>query len=287
MTQKRMAREEGLPSRASHRAFCSTDQQFGREAVLKLLQEVQQGGVSPETAAMRLRNVSMERLEAGAAHVDHHRALRTGLPEVVYGEGKTPLQIAEIGKALSRHSEEGIIVTRITPEAYEAIAALDPPGLRYYPEARVCTIGGQEGPSEAMRARWHGPLLVATAGTCDLPIAEEAAVIASLFGMEVERLWDVGVAGIHRLLSKQDVLARARCIIVVAGMDGALPSVVAGLVDVPVIAVPTSVGYGASFGGVSAMLTMLNSCATGVAVVNIDNGFGAATLAAKCLMVRE
>jgi len=263
-------------------------QDYGREALHELLDAVAKGSVSPTDAAGKLRSVFDEHVVAGDAHVDHHRALRTGMPEVIFGESKTAVQIAEISRALSHHSKEPVITTRVSPEVYEELQGMqDLPNLRYSPVARIVTVGGQDGPSAAARARWHGPLVVVSAGTTDLPVAEEAAQVAEHFGIEVERLWDVGVAGIHRILARRHVLEGARCIIVAAGMDGALPSVVGGLVDTPVVAVPTRVGYGASFGGVSAMLTMLNSCASGVAVVNIDNGFGAAALAAKILMKRE
>lgn len=209
--------------------------------------------------------------DLGFARVDHHRALRQGFPEVVLGLGKTADQIAAISaEIVSRGST--LLVTRTTPAAFEAVRALVP-GARFYPDARVVTYRQQD------VFPGNGRILVVAAGTSDLPVAEEAVHTAELMGNDVERIYDVGVAGLHRLLGERNRLQSARVIIVVAGMEGALPSVVAGLVAVPVIAVPTSIGYGASFGGLAALLGMLNSCAAGVSVVNIDNGFGAATLA--------
>lgn len=203
--------------------------------------------------------------------IDHHRALRSGYPEVILCLGKTECQIVQIFAKLAE-CNHSILATRAWPEAYEAVKAVCP-GARYHKEARI--ISHVEGELK----RHAGRVLVLTAGTGDIPVAEEAAVTADAMGHNVERIYDVGVAGIHRLLAYKDQLFDATVIIVVAGMEGALASVVGGLVDVPVIAVPTSVGYGSNFGGASALLTMLNSCAKGVGVVNIDNGFGAATLA--------
>jgi hypothetical protein len=239
----------------------------------RLLDEVRGGAVSPEEAARRildaLRRAPFDDLVF--ARVDTHRHLRQGFPEVVFGPGKTPAQIAAIAARIVAGGHP-LLVTRAGPEVYDAVRAVAP-GARYHAEARAVTrAGGGVAPGQ-------GTVLIVSAGTSDLPVAEEAAVSAELMGNTVDRLYDVGVAGIHRLLHEQDRLRRARVLVVVAGMEGALPSVVAGLVEAPVIAVPTSVGYGASFGGVAALLGMLNSCATGVAVVNIDNGFGAACMA--------
>ena len=209
--------------------------------------------------------------DLGFARVDHHRAVRQGFPEVILGLGKTPAQIAAIAKEIVARGST-LLVTRAPREAYSAVRAVAPQAV-YHETPSLIALRQQD------VTPGHGTILVAAAGTADLPVAEEAAVTAELMGNCVERLYDVGVAGIHRLLGERTRLAAARVIIVVAGMEGALPSVVAGLVHVPVIAVPTSVGYGASFGGLAALLGMLNSCASGVTVVNIDNGFGAATTA--------
>jgi len=209
--------------------------------------------------------------DLGFARVDHHRSVRQGFPEVVLGLGKTPEQIAAIAaEIVSRGST--LLITRATDAAFDAVRGVAP-GATYYADARIIAL------PQADIAPGNGVLLVIAAGTADLPVAEEAARTAQLMGNDVSRLYDVGVAGLHRLLVEQGRLDTARVIIVVAGMEGALPSVVSGLVSVPVIAVPTSVGYGASFGGIAALLGMLNSCASGVAVVNIDNGFGAANIA--------
>lgn len=209
--------------------------------------------------------------DLGFARVDHHRAVRQGFPEVVLGLGKTPAQIAAIAAEIVDRGST-LLVTRATPEAYEAVCQ-HVPAATYRPDARLITHRQQD------VVAGKGTILVVAAGTSDLPVAEEAACTADLMGNTVERLYDVGVAGLHRLLSERTRLESARVIIVVAGMEGALPSVVSGLVRVPVIAVPTSIGYGASFGGIAALLGMLNSCASGVVVVNIDNGFGAASVA--------
>ena len=243
------------------------------EELRKLLEAVRAGSLNPEAAERQvldaLRQAPFEDL--GFARVDHHRELRQGFPEVILGLGKTPDQIAAIASRIVARGRP-LLVTRATPEAFEAVQRLVP-AATYHAQARVVTL------EQGEVARGKGTILVACAGTSDIPVAEEAALTASLMGNDVERLYDVGVAGLHRLLSAQEQLRRARVIIVVAGMEGALPSVLAGLVSVPVIAVPTSVGYGASFGGVAALLGMLNSCANGVTVVNIDNGFGAAATA--------
>jgi NCAIR mutase (PurE)-related protein len=237
----------------------------------QLLEEVKNGRAPVAEALERLRTLPFENL--GFARVDHHRHLRQGFPEVVFAAGKSVSQIRGILTALQPNNEN-ILVTRLAPEQAEALLPEFPEG-RYHPDSRVLTISRGEIPD-----RGRGVIVVVTAGTSDIPVAEEALLTAQIMGHQVEALYDVGVAGLHRLLAHQELLSRATCFIVVAGMDGALPSVVGGLVDRPVIAVPTSVGYGASFGGLAALLTMLNSCATGVAVVNIDNGFGAGCMAA-------
>jgi NCAIR mutase (PurE)-related protein len=244
-----------------------------RSELRALLHEVA-SGLKPTADAERelldaLRASPFEDL--GFARVDHHRAIRHGFPEVVLGLGKTPAQIAAIASEIvSRGSS--LLVTRATPEAYAAVRHVLSQAV-YYEDARVIALPQQD------VTPGKGTILIVAAGTSDLPVAEEAARTVELMGNTLERLYDVGVAGLHRLLSERVRLDNARVIIVVAGMEGALPSVVAGLVSSPVIAVPTSVGYGASFGGVAALLGMLNSCASGVSVVNIDNGFGAANIA--------
>lgn len=208
------------------------------------------------------------------AKIDRHRARRTGFPEVIFGQGKTPEQIEQIFKTMQQ-DHPVVMATRILPEVYaQLVDRLW--GLDYYPAARICAIARHIAPQS-------GVVTILCAGTADLPVAEEAAITAELMGFQVVRIWDVGVAGIHRLLSYQEEIDQADVLIVVAGMEGALPSVVAGLADCPVIAVPTSVGYGANFGGLAPLLTMLNSCAAGIGVVNIDNGFGAAILAGQIL----
>jgi pyridinium-3,5-biscarboxylic acid mononucleotide synthase len=238
-----------------------------------LLDGVATGQVDPSEAERQLVDALRERpfADLGFARIDHHRALRQGFPEVVLGIGKTPAQVAAIAREIvSRGST--LLVTRADRDAYEAVKEVIPEA-NYLPTARLITLQQRD------VARGVGTVLVVAAGTSDLPVAEEAAFTAELMGNDVERLYDVGVAGLHRLLNERQRLASARVIIVVAGMEGALPSVVSGLVAVPVIAVPTSIGYGASFGGIAALLGMLNSCASGVSVVNIDNGFGAANIA--------
>jgi NCAIR mutase (PurE)-related protein len=236
----------------------------------EMLESLQLGALSVDEALGRLRHLPYEDVE-GFAAVDHHRALRTGFPEVVLGLGKTPAQIAAIAERLAARADR-LLITRASPEAYRATRERVPDAL-YHAEARTITL--ERSPSE----RRPG-VAVCCAGTSDVPVAEEAAITAELMGSAVDRMYDVGVAGIHRLLGKTERLRTAKAIVVVAGMEGALPSVVAGLVSAPVIAVPTSVGYGASFAGLAPLLAMLNACAAGVAVVNIDNGFGAGYLAA-------
>jgi len=247
------------------------------EALQILLQAVAKGEISPDRALEKLKYFAFEPIE-DFAKIDRHRQLRTGFPEAIWGPGKTPEQIAKIFLTMAKSSTVAI-ATRIEADVYEQLK-IQIPDLKYYPTAKICLLGDSK-PS----VKYGGHISILTAGTADLPVAEEAAITARLCGFAVERLWDVGVAGIHRLLSNRQVIDRADVLIVVAGMEGALPSVVAGMADCPVIAVPTSIGYGTNFGGVAPLLTMLNSCATGIGVVNIDNGFGAAILAGQILRV--
>ncbi len=242
-------------------------------SIESLLQSVACGELSTAAALEQLQGYQAI---GDFAKIDGGRADRTGFPEVIFGLGKTPTQIIEIFQ-LMRQQQPVVMATRIAPEVQELLVAAIPE-LRYYPAARISAIQPAEVP-----IRYPGTIAILTAGTADIPVAAEAAVTAQLCGLRVEKLWDVGVAGIQRLLNNRHVLDRADVIIVVAGMEGALPSVVAGLVDCPTIAVPTSVGYGAHFQGLAPLLTMINSCAAGVAVVNIDNGFGAAILAGQIL----
>ena len=241
----------------------------------QLLAAVRSGNVGVEAASAQIRSALQTAPfeDLGFARVDTHREHRQGFPEVVLGLGKTPAQIAAIAERLAATGRP-LLITRATPDAFAAVRTVVPAAI-YHPDARAITLPQGE------VAAGHGTMLIACAGTSDLPVAEEAAVTAEVMGNTVDRLYDVGVAGLHRLLREHERLVSARVIIVVAGMEGALPSVVAGLVKVPVIAVPTSIGYGASFGGIAALLGMLNSCANGVAVVNIDNGFGAAAIASS------
>ena len=238
-----------------------------------LIDQVARGEVDPAAAKQRLLEAMRARPyeDLGFARVDHHRAVRQGFPEVILGLGKTPAQIAAIAAEIVKRGST-LLVTRATEAAYTAVRE-QVPAATYHADAGLITLRQQD------VSPGNGTIIVAAAGTSDLPVAEEAARTAELMGNEVTRLYDVGVAGLHRLLGERERLEAARVIIVVAGMEGALPSVVAGLVSAPVIAVPTSIGYGASFGGIAALLGMLNSCASGVSVVNIDNGFGAATIA--------
>jgi NCAIR mutase (PurE)-related protein len=235
--------------------------------IREILELVAAGSLSSNQALARLKHLPFEDL--GFARLDHHRGLRRGAPEVIFGEGKSADQIAAIGKRMLA-AGVNLLITRLVPEKARILKrklrALD-----YRPDAHIGMII-----RERPEVRSHGSVMVLSAGTSDIAVAEEAALCAEMFGNPVERLYDVGVAGLHRLTANAELIQRASVLIVVAGMEGALPSVVAGLVDKPVIAVPTSVGYGASFGGVAALLGMLNSCAGGVTVVNIDNGFGAA-----------
>jgi pyridinium-3,5-biscarboxylic acid mononucleotide synthase len=241
----------------------------------ELLKAVANGQISTDQALEKLKYLSFEPV-SDFAKIDHHRQLRTGFPEFIWGQDKTVDQLIKIIYTIKKHSPL-VIATRIAPEIYQQLKA-QIRDLKYYPVARICTLNSSEIPP-----KYEGLISILTAGTADLPVAEEAAVTAELCGFRVNRLWDVGVAGIHRLLSHRDLLNHSDVLIVVAGMEGALPSVVAGMVDCPVIAVPTSIGYGASLGGIAPLLTMLNSCATGIGVVNIDNGFGAAILAGQIL----
>lgn len=240
-----------------------------QSALRKLLEQVRDSQLSPEDAITRLRHLPFEDL--GFAKIDHHRPLRVGMPEVIYSAGKTPEQVSEIFARMASRSSN-VLATRANREKFEAVQAR-------IAEAQFHPISGCIVLRRNQEKRGRGLVAVVCAGTSDLPAAEEAAVTADLMGNEVEQLCDVGVAGLHRLLSQHNLLTRARILIVCAGMEGALPSVVAGLVPAPVICVPTSVGYGASFGGLAALLGMLNSCSPNTAVVNIDNGFGAGYLA--------
>jgi NCAIR mutase (PurE)-related protein len=240
-------------------------------ALRALLEAVRGGSTSVDEALESLRDLPFRDL--GFANVDHHRGLRTGFPEVVFGPGKTKEQLAAIVEELARGGGN-VLVTRASEEQAEAVRGRVP-AARYEVGPRAIVL--EQSP---IVENGRGTVMVVSAGTSDLPVAEEAALAARLAGSRVERLWDVGVAGIHRLLHRRAMLEAAEVLVVVAGMEGALPSVVKGLVSRPVIAVPTSVGYGASFGGVAALLAMLNSCASGVVVVNIDNGFGAGLAAA-------
>ena len=242
------------------------------EELRHLLDRVQEGHTPAAEAHQRLLAAlrAAPLADLGFARVDHHRATRQGFPEVVLGLGKTAEQIAGIAAAIVERGQP-LLVTRVDEAAWRVVQARVP-DARYHQLARAITLARDVPPGK-------GTIAIASAGTSDIPVAEEAAVTAELMGNPVERLYDVGVAGLHRLLRERERLESARIIIVVAGMEGALPSVVAGMVDVPVIAVPTSIGYGASFGGIAALLGMLNSCANGVSVVNIDNGYGAGCIA--------
>jgi hypothetical protein len=238
--------------------------------ITQILQSVKNGDISVDEAAGKIRYLPLENLEY--AVIDYNRELRAGCPEVIYGEGKTLEQIKGIVSNMKKNKAENILITRIGPEVYETVKEIYP-AAAHFPVCRIVAVRENPFPKN------KGLITVFSAGTTDIPVCEEAAVTAEFLGNNVERVYDVGVAGLHRLLSRLDKIKQSNVLIVVAGMEGALASVVGGLTDKPVIAVPTSVGYGASFGGVSALLTMLNSCASGVGVVNIDNGFGAGYLA--------
>jgi NCAIR mutase (PurE)-related protein len=239
------------------------------ESIRKLFNQVRQGKITPDDAVERLRHLPFEDL--GFAKVDHHRSLRAGMPEVIFGERKTPLQTAEIFKRLSEHGGN-VLATRADAKQFAAVKK-KVRRAEYRELARTIML------RQDSQVYGKGTIAVVSAGTSDISVAEEALVTAEIMGNKVEHFYDVGVAGIHRLLANREALTKARVVIVCAGMEGALPSVVGGLVGVPVIAVPTSVGYGASFKGVTALLGMLNSCASNVSVVNIDNGFGAGYVA--------
>ncbi len=244
-----------------------------RNSLENILKAIAEGKLSPQQGAEELKYLNFESIE-DFAKIDHNRQVRTGFPEVIWSQGKTAEQIIKIIKVMQPKTPV-VMVTRVDTELAQTLQFAIPE-LIYYPVARIIALGQNP-------VIYQGKISIVTAGTADLAVAEEAAMTAQLCGFEVQRLWDVGVAGIHRLLSHRHLLAEADVLIVVAGMEGALPSVVAGLVSCPVIAVPTSIGYGSNFGGLSALLTMLNSCATGIGVVNIDNGFGAAMLAGQIL----
>ena len=236
--------------------------------ILQLLRQVADGSVPPDEALLRLKKEPFEDL--GYAKVDFHRGVRQGAAEVIYGAGKTPEQIAGIAAAMGARGCQNILITRLDRQKADLVGNTVPLDYRPIPRLAVAYPG---------KRKALGHIVVATGGTSDMPVAEEAALTAEVLGNRVTRLYDVGVAGLHRLLSNLEPLMSARCVVAVAGMEGALASVIGGLVDCPVIAVPTSVGYGANFGGLSALLAMLNSCASGCSVVNIDNGFGAGYLA--------
>ena len=238
-------------------------------SIRQLFNQVRKGALSPDEAVERLRHLPFEDL--GFAKVDHHRALRAGMPEVIFGQGKTPAQVAGIFSRLAKHGGN-ILATRADQKQFAAVKRKIR-GVEYRELARAIVLQRDD------KKYSKGTIAVVSAGTSDIPVAEEAVVTAEIMGNNVEHYYDVGVAGIHRLLANREALTKARVIIVCAGMEGALPSVVGGLVGVPVIAVPTSVGYGASFKGLTALLGMLNSCASNVSVVNIDNGFGAGYVA--------
>jgi len=240
-----------------------------QEQILRILEEVKSGALRPDEALTRLRGLPFEDL--GFANIDHHRSLRQGFPEVVFGAGKTVDQVAQIVEAMNKH-RHNILVTRTSPEHFARVRQIES-AAEFHESARAITIRKDD------RIHGKGTVMVISAGTSDMPVAEEALVTLKIMGNNTDALYDVGVAGLHRLLDRLDRISAARVIIVVAGMEGALPSVVGGLVSVPVIAVPTSVGYGASFGGLAALLGMLNSCASNVTVVNIDNGYGAGVVA--------
>lgn len=242
------------------------------EDIRELLNRVKNGEVSVDDALMSIKKAPFEDL--GYAKIDFHRRVRQGAAEVIYGAGKTPEQMIGICKAMKEKGQKTILITRLSKEASEKIHA-EIEDLQYFEQPRIGIVG------ELPPVTGKGTVVIATGGTSDIPVAEEAALTCEALGNNVTRLYDVGVAGVHRLLSHLDEVMNARVIIAVAGMEGALASVIGGLADCPVIAVPTSVGYGASFGGLSALLSMLNSCASGVSVVNIDNGFGAGFLASR------
>jgi NCAIR mutase (PurE)-related protein len=250
---------------------------MNKSDLTKLLQRVREGKTDVATALDHLKHLPFE--DVVYAHIDHHRHLRHGMPEVIYGEGKTVEQVAGIAKRMLAQRSD-ILATRASTMMYKAVKKLDSRAV-YHERSRTIVI------KQTKNKFTRGIVLVLTAGTSDIPVAEEAAVTAEMLGSAVQTVYDVGVAGIHRILSKREILAAARVVVVAAGMDGALPSVVGGLVDKPVIAIPTSVGYGAGFQGLAPLLTMLNSCSAGIAVMNIDNGFGAGVLAHRINLLGE
>ena len=239
------------------------------DAIRKLFTQVKQGELTPDDAVQHLRHLPFEDL--GFANVDHHRAVRAGMAEVIFSPGKNPAHLAKIFTALAKHGHN-VLATRATEEQFKAVRKVSKKA-EYNELARAIVL------RQDSKIYGKGKIVVVSAGTSDIPVAEEAVFTAELMGNEVQHVFDVGVAGIHRLLARRELLMNARVLIVCAGMEGALPSVVGGLTSVPVIAVPTSVGYGAAFGGLAALLGMLNSCASNVTVVNIDNGFGAGYVA--------
>jgi hypothetical protein len=243
---------------------------MNEQTIKKILEQVGGGTLSIDDALSALKTLPFE--DIGFATIDHHRTIRKGFPEVIYGEGKSAEQIVAIMSRMAEHGTN-VLATRIDAGKAEAVNRVFP-GAAYYPQSRVLTLL-----TEQPHPRGSGTILVISAGTSDIPVAEEALVTAQVMGNRVDKLFDVGVAGIHRLMQNKEIICGANVIIVVAGMEGALPSVVGGLVSRPVIAVPTSTGYGASFGGIAALLGMLNTCSSGIAVVNIDNGFGAGYMA--------
>ena len=256
--------------------------------VKQILEMVERGEMTSEEALLKLKAAPFEDL--GFAKIDYHRSIRQGVPEVIYGAGKTPFQISGILSSMQENGIENILITRLSEESAAEVEKVH--ALTYFKEARIGIFHDSEKSGAASQAGTSndcpfpsptgiGKIVVATGGTSDIPVAEEAAVTAEFFRNEVVRLYDVGVAGLHRLLAHTEELMNASAVVAIAGMEGALASVVGGLVDCPVIAVPTSVGYGTAFGGLSALLSMLNSCAAGVSVVNIDNGFGAGFLASR------
>ena len=244
------------------------------ESLEQILNEVKDGSMAVEDAVTKLKLQPFE--DIGYAKIDHHRRIRQGIPETIFGVSKTAEQIAGIIRAMKGAGQELVLTTRVSQEKADAVGALvggEYADFVYHDKARILTVGSFH------EASGIGQIVIATGGTSDIPVAEEAAVTAEALGNEVVRLYDVGVAGIHRLLDNREYITKASVIIAIAGMEGALASVIGGIAECPVIAVPTSVGYGASFGGLSALLSMLNSCASGVSVVNIDNGYGAGYLA--------
>ncbi|NIQ01935.1 MAG: nickel pincer cofactor biosynthesis protein LarB [Nitrospinaceae bacterium] len=243
---------------------------MNQDALRKLIEDLYRQKLKPQEAYQKLKNLPYEDL--GFARVDHHRSLRNGMPEVIYCEGKTPAQVATLIRKIDRAGSD-VLATRMDLEIYKKIKSKISAKAKYNPDARTLVI------QKNSRRKKIGRILVLSAGTADIPVAEEAAITAELLGSRVDKIYDVGVAGIHRLLDQWDRLREARVIVAVAGMEGALVSVVGGLVDCPIVAVPTNVGYGAVFDGLAPLLTMLNTCAPGVGVVNIENGFGAGCLA--------